>query len=78
MRSLEKSGVISRVFWPTKWASPAMFCRKPNSDKVRMVTDFTKLKKRVKRSVHEADKGEIKGVELLLRRAGSKSRLFSN
>ena len=54
LRQLEKSGVISRVFWPTPWASPAMFCPKPNSDKVRMVTDFTNLNKRVKRSVHGA------------------------
>ena len=52
LRQLERSGVISRVFWPTPWASLAMFCPKPNSDKVRMVTDFTKLNKRVKRYVH--------------------------
>ena len=54
LRQLEKAGVISRVYWPTPWASPAMFCPKPNSDKVRMVTDFTRLNKRVKRAVHGA------------------------
>ena len=51
MDNLEKSGVVSRVYWPTEWCSPGMFTPKPHSDKVRLVTDYTQLNKRIRRSV---------------------------
>ena len=51
MDNLERSGVVSRVYWPTEWCSPGMFTPKPHSDKVRLVTDYTQLNKRIRRSV---------------------------
>ena len=44
---LEKK-IITPVSTPTDWCSPAFFVGKKDSNKVRMVTDFTKLNKYVK------------------------------
>ena len=43
--------VIQKVSEPTEWCSPGFFVPKPNGG-VRLVTDFTKLNKFVKRPVH--------------------------
>ena len=44
--------VITPVSTPTEWCSPAFFVGKKETNKVRMVTDFTKLNKYVQRAVH--------------------------
>ena len=49
---LLKKKVITKVETPTDWCSPAFFVAKKDSNKVRMVTDFTNLNKYVKRPVH--------------------------
>lgn len=52
VNSLIESGVIARVEEPTEWCSPAFFVPKADGKKVRLVTDFTKLNKFVRRPVH--------------------------
>jgi len=51
---LLKKGVIVKVSIsrPTDWCSPGFFVPKPDGKSVRLVTDFTKLNKHVKRPVH--------------------------
>ena len=44
---LLKKKVITKVETPTDWCSPAFFVAKKDSNKVRMVTDFTNLNKYV-------------------------------
>ena len=48
---LTKKDVIVKVNEPTEWCSPGFFVAKPGGG-VRLVTDFTKLNKYVKRPVH--------------------------
>ena len=50
--SLIKAGVIVREDGPTDWCSPAFFVPKCDGKRVRLVTDYTKLNKYVKRPVH--------------------------
>ena len=47
----EAMGVIEKVTHPTDWVSPAFFTGKPGGG-VRLVTDYTKLNKFVKRPDH--------------------------
>ena len=49
---LLKKQVITKVNKPTPWCSPGFFVPKPNGTSVRLVTDYTKLKKFVKRPIH--------------------------
>ena len=49
---LMEKGVIARVDTPTAWCSPGFFVPKPDGKSVRLVTDYTKLNKFVKRPVH--------------------------
>ena len=44
--------VIAPVDKPTTWCSPAFFVPKADGEHVRLVTDFTALKKFVKRPAH--------------------------
>ena len=48
---LEKLGIIERVTKPTSWCAPSFFLLKENGD-VRLITDFSKLSKHIKRPVH--------------------------
>ena len=43
---------IAPVSEPTEWCAPAFFVPKADGEKVRLVTDYTKLNKFVKRPVH--------------------------
>ena len=52
LESLIQSGVIDRVDKPTEWCSPAFFVQKPDGKRLRLVTDFTRLNKFVRRPVH--------------------------
>ena len=49
---LIQANVISPVTEPTEWCAPAFFVPKADGKKVRLVTDYTKLNKFVKRPVH--------------------------
>ena len=49
---LMASKVIAREEGPSEWCSPAFFVPKPDGKRVRLVTDYTKLNKYVKRPVH--------------------------
>ena len=51
VQKLMQAGVLAPVDIPTDWISPGHFVPKPNGD-VRLVTDYTKLNKYVKRPVH--------------------------
>jgi len=46
------SGVVVRENEPTDWCSPAFFVPKACGKKVRLVTDYTRLNRYVKRPVH--------------------------
>ena len=52
MKELVDHGVITPVNETSDWCSPAFFV--PNGDKtrVRLVTDYTELKKHVNRPIH--------------------------
>ena len=52
IKMLVKKGVIEEVTENSEWVSPAFFVDKPNSDKIRLVTDFTKLNKFLQRPIH--------------------------
>ena len=45
-------GILRKVTEPTDWVSPAKFVLKPGGKKVRLVTDYRRLNKYVKRPVH--------------------------
>ena len=49
---LLKKQVITKVNKPTPWCTPGFFVPKPNGTSVRLVTDYTKLNKFVKRPIH--------------------------
>ena len=49
---LVSSKIIAKETRPAEWCSPAFFVPKPDGVKVRLVTDYTKLNKYVKRPVH--------------------------
>ena len=49
---LLKKQVITKVNKPTPWCALGFFVPKPNGTSVRLVTDYTKLNKFVKRPVH--------------------------
>ena len=49
---LLKKQVITKVNKPTPWCAPGFFVPKPNGTSVRLVTDYTKLNKFVKRPIH--------------------------
>ena len=51
VRKLIKEGVITRQTEPTEWCAPGFFVAKKNGG-VRLVIDYTKLNKYVKRPVH--------------------------
>ena len=44
--------IIAKETRPAEWCSPAFFVPKPDGVIVRLVMDYTKLKKYVKRPVH--------------------------
>ena len=48
---LEKQ-VITKVNQPTPWCAPGFFVQKPNGTAVRLVTNYTKLNKFVKRPIY--------------------------
>ena len=52
INDLIKKGVITPVTETTNWCSPAFFLAKADGVRVRLVTDYTKLNKYVKRPVH--------------------------
>ena len=52
VNSLLESGVIVRETEPTEWCSPAFFVPKADGKRLRLVTDFTKINRYVKRPVH--------------------------
>ena len=52
MQDLIASKVITREMGPTEWYAPAFFVPKPDGKRVRLVTDYTKLNKFVRRPVH--------------------------
>ena len=49
---LLKKQVITKVNKPTTWGAPRFFVPKPNGTSVRLVTDYMKLNKFVKRPIH--------------------------
>ena len=49
---LIESKVIAREEGPYEWCSPAFFVPKPDGKRVRLVMDYTRLNKYVKRPVH--------------------------
>ena len=49
---LLKKQVITKINKPTPWCAPGFFFPKPNRTSVRLVTDYTKLNKFVKRPIH--------------------------
>ena len=49
---LLKKQVITKINKPTPWCAPGFFVPKPNGTSVRLVTDYTKLNKLVKRPIH--------------------------
>ena len=57
IKKLIDSGVIEPVTWPTEWCSPAHFVPKAGTTEVRLVTDFTRLNKYVRRPVHPFQTG---------------------
>ena len=52
MDELLQAGVVVEVDEWTEWISPACFVEKPGTSKVRLVTDYLQLNRRVKRPVH--------------------------
>ena len=52
MDELLEAGVVVRVEEWTDWISPAFFVEKPGTSKVRLVTDYRQLNRRVKRPIH--------------------------
>ena len=52
MDDLVASKIIAKETRPAEWCLPAFFVPKPDGVKVRLVTDYTKLNKYVKRPVH--------------------------
>ena len=52
IQDLINKGVITPVTDTTDWCSPAFFLAKADGVRVRLVTDYTKLNKFVKRPVH--------------------------
>ena len=71
IRKLIESDVIEPVSWPTEWCSPAHFVPKAGTTEVRMVTDFTKLNRYVRRPVHPFQTGAE-----ILRQIKPTSRFF--
>ena len=51
IQALVSSGVLREAPGPTEWISPSMFVPKPNSNSLRLVTDFRSLNKYVERPV---------------------------
>ena len=49
---LVSSKIIAKETRPAEWCSPAFFVPKPDGVKVRLVTDYTKLNKYLKRPAH--------------------------
>ena len=49
---LIQAEIITRCDEPTEWCSPAFFVPKADGKRVRLVTDFTRLNKFVRRPVH--------------------------
>ena len=52
MTDLLKKQVITKVNKPSQLCAPGVFVPKPNGTSVRLVTDYTKLNKFVKRPIH--------------------------
>ena len=52
VNELVKKGVIIPANETTDWGSPAFFVPKGDKIRVRLVTDYTKLNKHVKRPIH--------------------------
>ena len=52
IKMLIEKGVIEEVSEVSEWVSSAFFVDKPNSDKIRLVTDFTKINKHLQRPIH--------------------------
>ena len=52
IHDLLKKQVITKVNKPTPWCAPGFFVPKPNGTSVRLVTDYTRLNKFVKRPIH--------------------------
>jgi hypothetical protein len=52
IQDLIDSEVIVREMGPTDWCAPAFFVPKPDGKRVRLVTDYTRLNKFVRRPVH--------------------------
>ena len=70
---LIENGIITRVEKPTKWISPAHFVPKEGGKGgVRLVTDFTKLNKFVRRPVHP-----FPSTVDILRAIGPDAKLFA-
>ena len=57
INDLISGGIIEPVSWPTAWCSPAHFVPKAGTKDVRLVTDFTKLNRYVRRPVHPFQSG---------------------
>jgi hypothetical protein len=52
VKDLLESGVITEEREPTDWCAPAFFVPKADGKRVRLVTDYTRLNKFVRRPVH--------------------------
>ena len=52
IHDLISKGIIVRVTETTDWCSPALFVVKADGIRVRLVTDYTRLNRHVKRPVH--------------------------
>ena len=71
IKKLIESDVIEPVTWPTEWCSPAHFVPKAGTTEVRMVTDFTRLNRYVRRPVHPFQTGAE-----ILRQVNPRSKFF--
>ena len=65
-------GVIEKVDEPTDWCAPMVVVKKPDSEDVRITTDFTELNRAVKRELFE-----LPSVDFVLGQLGEPSGLVN-
>ena len=72
LKKMVDMGVIKKITEPTEWCHPIVLVTKPDSDKLRICLDLTKLNKCVKREYYQ-----LPSVDETLAKIGNKGKIFS-
>ena len=72
LNKMEEMGVIRKITEPTEWCHPIVLVTKPDSNKLRICLDLTKLNNCVKREYYQ-----LPSVDETLAKIGNKGKIFS-